>query len=70
MFCVLCSGDRIQAAEEEVNRLFLEAQESMVMGRWLDLASLTLSSADLMFAKVSEKGNVFFGLFRLSAFLQ
>ncbi|KAJ4707280.1 Eukaryotic translation initiation factor 3 subunit M [Melia azedarach] len=44
-----------EAAEEQVNRLFLEAQESMVMGRWLDLASLMLTSADLMFSKVSDK---------------
>lgn len=49
-----------QAAEEQVNRLFLEAQESMVMGRWLDLASLMLTSADLMFSKVSDKGTTFF----------
>ena len=28
----------------------------MVMGRWLDLASLMLTSADLIFSKVSEKG--------------
>ncbi|KAJ0099703.1 hypothetical protein Patl1_21689 [Pistacia atlantica] len=44
-----------EAAEEQVSRLCLEAQESMVMGRWLDLASLMLTSADLMFAKVSDK---------------
>lgn len=44
-----------EAAEEQVNRLCLEAQESMVMGRWMDLASLILTSADLMFSKVSDK---------------
>ncbi|KAH9740395.1 eukaryotic translation initiation factor 3 subunit M [Citrus sinensis] len=44
-----------EAAEEQVNRLCLEAQESMVMGRWMDLASLMLTSADLMFSKVSDK---------------
>lgn len=49
-----------QAAEEQVSRLCLEAQESMVRGRWLDLASLMLTSADLMFTKVSDKGKEFF----------
>ncbi|KAL5741426.1 hypothetical protein ACOSP7_028158 [Xanthoceras sorbifolium] len=44
-----------EAAEEQVNRLCLEAQESMVMGRWLDLVNLMLTSADLMFSKVSDK---------------
>lgn len=28
----------------------------MVMNKWLELASLTLTSADLIFSKVSEKG--------------
>lgn len=36
----------------------MEAQECMVMGRWLDLASLMLTSADLVFSKVSEKGTI------------
>lgn len=44
-----------EAAEEQVNRLCLEAQESMAMGRWLDLVNLMLTSADLMFSKVSDK---------------
>ncbi|KAK2663237.1 hypothetical protein Ddye_001811 [Dipteronia dyeriana] len=44
-----------EAAEDQVNRLCLEAQESMVMGRWLDLVNLMLTSADLMFSKVSDK---------------
>ncbi|KAK3212415.1 hypothetical protein Dsin_017121 [Dipteronia sinensis] len=44
-----------EAAEEQVNRLCLEAQESMVMERWLDLVNLMLTSADLMFSKVSDK---------------
>ncbi|KAA0039431.1 eukaryotic translation initiation factor 3 subunit M [Cucumis melo var. makuwa] len=44
-----------ETAEPQVNRLCVEAQECMVMGRWLDLASLMLTSADLIFSKVSEK---------------
>ncbi|XP_021297513.1 eukaryotic translation initiation factor 3 subunit M-like [Herrania umbratica] len=44
-----------EVAEPHVTRLCLEAQECMVMGRWLDLASLMLTSADLVFSKVSDK---------------
>lgn len=44
-----------EVAEPQVARLCMEAQEIMVMGRWLDLASLMLTSADLIFSKVSEK---------------
>ncbi|KAF5748921.1 eukaryotic translation initiation factor 3 subunit M [Tripterygium wilfordii] len=42
-------------AESQVTRLCVEAQECMAMGRWLDLASLMLTSADLVLPKVSEK---------------
>lgn len=42
-------------ADSQVTNLCMEAQECMVMGRWLDLASLMLTSADLVFSKVSEK---------------
>ncbi|KAK9757835.1 hypothetical protein RND81_01G189300 [Saponaria officinalis] len=42
-------------AEPQVARLCQEAQECIVMARWLDLASLILTSADLVFTKVSEK---------------
>uniref|UniRef100_A0A7N0UZ04 Uncharacterized protein n=1 Tax=Kalanchoe fedtschenkoi TaxID=63787 RepID=A0A7N0UZ04_KALFE len=45
-----------EIAEPEVAKLCAEAEECMVMGRWLDLASLMLASADLIFPKVSEKG--------------
>ena len=55
MFCVLVIS---QAAEEQVNRLCLEAQESMVMGRWLYLVNLMLTSADLIFSKVSDNGTL------------
>ena len=50
----------MQVAEQQVNRLCVEAQECMVMGRWLDLASLILTSAEVIFSnsKVLEKGNV------------
>lgn len=45
-----------------MTRLCMEAQECMVRGRWLDLASLMLTSADLMFSKASDKGTVCFSL--------
>ena len=45
-----------QVAEPQVTRLCVEAQECMVMNKWFDLASLMLTSADLIFSKVSEKG--------------
>ncbi|KAK8553186.1 hypothetical protein V6N13_089399 [Hibiscus sabdariffa] len=44
-----------EVAEPQVTRLCMEAQECMVMGRWLDLASLMLTSADIVFSKVSDK---------------
>ncbi|KAK9116081.1 hypothetical protein Sjap_015028 [Stephania japonica] len=44
-----------EVVEPQVARLCMEAQEFIVMGRWLDLASLMLTSADLVFSKVSEK---------------
>ncbi|OVA00821.1 Proteasome component (PCI) domain [Macleaya cordata] len=44
-----------EVAEPQVARLCMEAQECIVMGRWLDLASLMLTSADLIFSRVSEK---------------
>ncbi|KAL2528669.1 Proteasome component (PCI) domain protein [Forsythia ovata] len=42
-------------AEEQVSRLCVEAQECMIQNRWLDLASLMLTSADIIFSKASEK---------------
>lgn len=45
-----------QVAEPQVTRLCVEAQECMVMERWFDLASLMLTSAEVIFSKVSEKG--------------
>ncbi|KAK9037489.1 hypothetical protein V6N11_022400 [Hibiscus sabdariffa] len=44
-----------EAAEPQVTRLCMEAQECMVRGRWLDLASLMLTSAEIVFSKVSDK---------------
>ncbi|KAL0461569.1 UNVERIFIED_CONTAM: Eukaryotic translation initiation factor 3 subunit M [Sesamum latifolium] len=44
-----------EVAEGQVNRLCLEAQECMIQNRWLDLASLMLTSADVIFSKASEK---------------
>ncbi|XP_022879479.1 eukaryotic translation initiation factor 3 subunit M-like [Olea europaea var. sylvestris] len=42
-------------AEEQVSRLCVEAQDCMLQNRWLDLASLMLTSADIIFSKASEK---------------
>ncbi|CAK9138750.1 unnamed protein product [Ilex paraguariensis] len=41
--------------EPQVTRLCLEAQESILAGKWLELASLMLTSAELVFSKESEK---------------
>ncbi|KAF5798150.1 hypothetical protein HanXRQr2_Chr07g0289441 [Helianthus annuus] len=43
-------------AEQQVSSLCLEAQEFMIAGRWLDLALLMITSADLVFSKASNKG--------------
>ncbi|KAM0037973.1 putative protein kinase TKL-CTR1-DRK-2 family [Helianthus debilis subsp. tardiflorus] len=42
-------------AEQQVSSLCLEAHEFMIAGRWLDLALLTITSADLVFSKASNK---------------
>jgi len=47
-----------QVAEPQVSRLCMEAQEFIVMGKWLELASLMITSAELIFSKVSEKGRM------------
>ncbi|KAL3844591.1 hypothetical protein ACJIZ3_001994 [Penstemon smallii] len=44
-----------EVAEGQVSRLCVEAQECMIQNRWLDLASLMLTSADVIFSKASEK---------------
>lgn len=44
-----------EVTEGQVSRLCVEAQECMVQNRWLDLASLMLTSADVIFSKASEK---------------
>lgn len=44
-----------EVAEPQVTRLCLEAQECVVAGRWMDLTSLMLTSADVIFSKASEK---------------
>lgn len=49
-----------QVAEPQVSRLCMEAEEFIVMGKWLELASLMITSAELIFSKVSEKGRVIF----------
>ncbi|KHN28743.1 Eukaryotic translation initiation factor 3 subunit M [Glycine soja] len=44
-----------EVAEPQVSRLCTEAEEFIVMGKWLELASLMITSAELIFSKVSEK---------------
>ncbi|KAF3323902.1 eukaryotic translation initiation factor 3 subunit M-like protein [Carex littledalei] len=44
-----------EVAEPQVNRLCLEAQDFLVMERYLDLVSLILTSADLILSRVSDK---------------
>ncbi|XP_062106479.1 uncharacterized protein LOC133817872 [Humulus lupulus] len=44
-----------EVVEPQVTRLCLEAQECVAMGRWFDLVSLMLTSAEVIFTKVSEK---------------
>ncbi|CAI9276892.1 unnamed protein product [Lactuca saligna] len=44
-----------EVAEPQVASLCLEAQDCMIAGRWFDLASLMLTSADLVFPKASDK---------------
>lgn len=44
-----------EVAQPQVARLCQEAEECMAMERWIDLASLILTSADLVFSKVAEK---------------
>ncbi|KAG8366964.1 hypothetical protein BUALT_Bualt16G0023000 [Buddleja alternifolia] len=44
-----------EVAEGQLNRLYVEAQECMLQNRWVDLASLMLTSADVVFSKASEK---------------
>ncbi|PKA63239.1 hypothetical protein AXF42_Ash017707 [Apostasia shenzhenica] len=44
-----------EVAEPQVTRLCVEAHECMVMSRWVDLASLMLTSAELIASRVSEK---------------
>jgi len=38
----------------------MEAEEFIVMGKWLELASLMITSAELVFSKVSETGRMLF----------
>ncbi|RCV15793.1 hypothetical protein SEVIR_3G088600v4 [Setaria viridis] len=43
-----------EVADPEVTRLCLEAQEHILAGRWLDMASLMLASADLLLTSPSR----------------
>ncbi|OEL34065.1 Eukaryotic translation initiation factor 3 subunit M [Dichanthelium oligosanthes] len=52
-----------EVADPEVTRLCLEAQEHILAGRWLDMASLMLASADLLLtspSRVPDKGTSLF----------
>ncbi|KAJ4892693.1 Proteasome component (PCI) domain protein [Raphanus sativus] len=44
-----------EAAEPEITRLCREAEESIVAGKWLELASLMVTSAELVSSKMSDK---------------
>ncbi|KAF7822400.1 eukaryotic translation initiation factor 3 subunit M-like [Senna tora] len=44
-----------QVAEPQVSRLCMEAEEFIAMRKWLELALLLVTSAELIFSKVSEK---------------
>ncbi|KFK37678.1 hypothetical protein AALP_AA3G014500 [Arabis alpina] len=44
-----------EAAEPEITRLCREAEESIVAGKWLELATLMVTSAELVSSKISEK---------------
>ncbi|CAH8313470.1 unnamed protein product [Eruca vesicaria subsp. sativa] len=44
-----------EAAEPEIKRLCREAEESIVAGKWLELASLMVTSAELVSSNMSEK---------------
>ncbi|KAG0500722.1 hypothetical protein HPP92_000794 [Vanilla planifolia] len=44
-----------EVAEPQVARLCIEAQECILAGRWVDLATLLLTSAELITARVSDK---------------
>ncbi|ESQ49889.1 hypothetical protein EUTSA_v10020815mg [Eutrema salsugineum] len=44
-----------EAAEPEITRLCREAEESIVAGKWLELASLMVTSAELVSSKIPEK---------------
>ncbi|CAH2055315.1 unnamed protein product [Thlaspi arvense] len=44
-----------QAAEPEITRLCREAEDSIVAEKWLELASLMVTSAELVSSKISEK---------------
>ncbi|KAG0449458.1 hypothetical protein HPP92_027353, partial [Vanilla planifolia] len=47
--------ETIKVAEPQVARLCIEAQECILAGRWVDLATLLLTSAELITARVSDK---------------
>ncbi|PWA72248.1 Proteasome component (PCI) domain-containing protein [Artemisia annua] len=44
-----------EVGEAQVSSLCTEAQECMIGGRWFDLASLMLTSANLLFSKANDK---------------
>ncbi|WMV15067.1 hypothetical protein MTR67_008452 [Solanum verrucosum] len=50
---------REAVAERQVNGLCAETNKWIIEGRWPDLSTLMLSSADLIFSKASKKGGLF-----------
>lgn len=59
---VICASDNTvlvcQVSEPQVSRLCMEAEEFIAMGKWLELATLMITSAELIFSKISEKGRM------------
>ncbi|MFS7941018.1 hypothetical protein Hanom_Chr05g00471251 [Helianthus anomalus] len=47
---------RVETILKTVADMFAMDLEFMIAGRWLDLASLMITSADLVFSKASDKG--------------
>ncbi|KAK1274203.1 hypothetical protein QJS04_geneDACA007976 [Acorus gramineus] len=50
-----CDDDEPEVAEQQVARVCMEAEEYIVLGRWLDLVSLMLSSAEFLFSRAPKE---------------
>ena len=49
-----------KVAESQVSRFCVEAEEFIATGKWLELTSLMITSAELILLKVSEKDRMMF----------